>query len=72
MTKQLSGNPAKNKSKFSLEKLTKWLNGDPHKDAVLILEVPLKASTLGRIKSGNYKPSELMGNAIMAIIEKQE
>lgn len=55
---------------LDLKKLLKWLGDDPHKDAKLIEEVPVSASTLGRIKSGSYKPSAILTHAIMAVIEK--
>ena len=57
--------------KFSLEKLLKWIDGDPYREAQLIDEVPMKASTLGRLKTGSYIPSARLANGIMAVIERQ-
>ena len=51
--------------------LALWLGADPFREAVLIKEVPVKASTLGRIRSGSYKPSARLWNAIMAVIERK-
>ncbi len=60
----------KDARELDLKKLLKWLGDDPHQDAKLIEEVPMSASTLGRIKSGSYKPSPILTHAIMAVIEK--
>lgn len=57
------------KKRFKLRAMLKWLGNDPYKEAKLISEAPVKATTLARIKSGSYKPSQLLGNAIMAVIE---
>lgn len=57
---------------FTKEALLAWIAGDPFKEATLISKVPLKSSTLGRIKSGSYVPSERLKNAIMAIVEGKQ
>lgn len=58
--------------KFDLQKLLNFIKDDPYKEAQLVCSVPLKFSTLQRIKSGSYKPSAILGNAIMAVIEREE
>lgn len=59
----------KPKPNFTKEKLVKWIDGDAFKEAKLITEVPVKASTLGRIKNGSYVPSVRLANALNTIIE---
>lgn len=60
------------KFKFDREKLLKYLNNDPYKEAALVCKVPLKMTTLQRIKTGSYIPSELLGHAIMLVIEEEK
>lgn len=60
------------KYKFSVPRLLKWLGADPYKEALLISEVPVRASTLGRIKSGSYIPSERLGKAITVVMERRD
>jgi hypothetical protein len=57
------------KLSYDNKKLIKWLNDDPYREAELILLVPIKQSTLSRIKSGSYIPSKRLANAINAIIK---
>lgn len=63
-----------NKKRHSLlqDAILSWVGDDPHREADLIIKVPVKASTLARIKSGSYKPGPILENAIMAVIERTE
>ncbi len=57
---------------FNHAKLMKWIANDPYREATLIEKVPVKQSTLLRIKNGTYKPSALLGSAIMNEIKKRK
>lgn len=67
----------KNSQTFSKEILRKWIEKkgpekEPYREAELISRVPIAASTLGRIKSGAHKPSRLLANAILSVINSKE
>lgn len=55
--------------------LLNWIGNNPatapYNEARLVAEVPIKASTLGRIKSGSYVPSPRLANALMAVMERK-
>lgn len=57
------------KSNF-VNELEKWTDGDPARDAILIKETPIKASTLLQLKSGHYNPSDLMITALRGIMAR--
>lgn len=56
--------------KLDLNKLQKWIGGDPFREALLIDEVPTKHSTITRILNGNYEPSERMANRFNLIMSR--
>lgn len=60
---------SKTTSTFSKAALLRWINDDPYREAKLIDEIPIKSATLNKIKTGAYTPSDLLGRAIMHIIE---
>jgi hypothetical protein len=55
---------------FDRQKLLKWINKDPYREAQLVATGMLTIKTLQRIKSGNYRP-KLLGEAIMLFIESK-
>lgn len=57
---------------FNREALVKWIDNDPFREAILISKVPVKASTLGRIKSGSYVPSDRLARAILSVMNSEK
>lgn len=52
-----------------LEKLAGFINNSPDRECYLIKEVPLKASTLCRMKGFYHVPGELLKRAIDRAID---
>lgn len=60
-----------NQETFSREKLLEWIGGDPIREATIAKRVPVKLSTLQKIKSGGFIPSERLGKAINNVMNER-
>lgn len=60
---------SKGSSKLSREvkEVIDWINNDPYKEALLIVEAPIGRTTLMQIKAGNYSPSVRMVKALLSV-----
>lgn len=53
-----------------VEDLKNWINGDPYREALLVSEAPVAMATLTQIKSGRYRPSDLLAEKIRTVMKR--